>query len=504
MMMCKHNFLSHLCFFGRAFTNCLIVKSILCSLVFSFSVSSWGQMIGNPGYIPPSEPCFDPGNESFNTEYCRGRRKRQDRIETEEQRRSNWEEEDREYQREQEQLDRARQAEEDRIRDEQEARREAENALKEAQKEEERRNKQWEDREKRLKKKCEDLDDDLYQTQLDKRDKLRGYEDDFYKLEEEISGKKSDLTEKEIELQRTLDKFRTDSNAEIQRLKDQMKGQLEGLDGQIRGIEGAIDGIADEFVKLQVSEMDLFNAKQKSQNEAYIKCYELAQTNMLKKVEEYKQRANAGRLRRRRMSELFEGDSGSTSQQFNAMFERELNRCVNSEMAQRMSANQENDFQVMQDKIELQRSTLDEKREKLREEVEKLNTNERVEILNDFKERMETIADEFDRSSDRASKEAKQRREHFLKEIDSIKQRQARLLSRREEEMNIDARMRQKVDQCKQEQALNFFKTNKERQQAWMEQRQQQQQQILQNQQRQLEGLMKNRRSNNTTGGAVR
>ena len=485
----------NLCFFSSSFTKCLSVKSILCSLVFSFSVSIWGQTGMSPQpYYPPSEAADALNEERFKYQ------KEQDREAKAER------EEDREYQREQEQLDRIRQAEEDRIRAEQEARREAEQALEDARREEERKNRQWEDREKRLKEKCEDLDDDLYQTQLDKRDTLRGYEDDFYELEEEINTKKSELTEKKIELDKTLDDLRRQSNEAIQRLKDQMKGQLEGLDGQIRGIEGAIDGIADEFVKLQVSEMDLFNAKQKSQNEAYIKCYELAQTNMLKKIDEYKQRANVGRLRRSRMSELFEGDSGSTSQQFNAMFERELNRCVNSEMAQRMSANQENDFQVMQEKIELQRNTLDEKREKLKEEIEKLNTNKRVEVLNDFKERMETILDEFERSHDRASKEAKQRKEHFLKEIDSIKQRQARLLSRREEEMNIDARMRQKVDECNKEQMLNLFKTNKERQQAWMEQRQRQQQQILQNQQRQIEGLMRSRSNasgNNRSGAAA-
>ena len=140
--------------------------------------------------------------------------------------------------------------------------------------------------------------------------------------------------------------------------------------------------------------------------------------------------------------------------------------------------------------------------------MEQLNTDQKVKVLNDFKEKMETIIDEFEISHDRASDEAKQRREHALKEIDGIKQKQARLLSRREEEMNMDARMRQKVDQCNQEQALNFFKTNQERHQAWMEQRQKQQQQILQQQQQQVEGLMRSRSNSGKnglgTGGGVR
>ena len=46
------------------------------------------------------------------------------------------------------------------------------------------------------------------------------------------------------------------------------------------------------------------------------------------------------------------------------MFERELNRCVNSEVAQRMKENQKNDFQLMEDKIELQRKTLEGKKDK--------------------------------------------------------------------------------------------------------------------------------------------
>ncbi len=507
-MMYKNNFFRIL-FFNKnilfIFTKLIISSSLV--FCFSFSISTWSQTVEISldeynrinNNIPP---CFNDKHPDYPKKYCqqeREAREDQDQIEKlrfqhEEDDRER-EEDDREYQREQDKLDRVRQAEEDHIREQQEARREAEEAVEDARREEERKNRQWEDKEKELKEKCEDLDEDLYQAQLDKRDKLRDYENDFYGLEEEIKGKEAELTEKEIELDEALDGLRKSSNEQIQNLKDQMKGELAGLDQQIRRIEGAIDSIADGFIKLQEQEMDLFNLRRKSQNEAYIKCYDMTQTQMLKKLEEYKMRAATGTLRRRRISDLVDGDSGSTSQQFNAMFERELNRCVNSEVAQRMKENQKNDVQLMEDKIELQRKTLEGKKEKLLAEIKELNTNKKLAVLDEFKEKMENVLNEFEISYDRASDQAKNRREHALKEIEGIKQKQARLLGRREEEMNMDARLRQKVDQCNQEQALNLFKTNQERHKAWMEQRQKQQQQILQQQQQQVEGLLKSRKT---------
>ena len=515
------------------------MKFILYSLVFSFSVSSWGACTGSgsswtsslvssanfssqaacelaekdyskqpncwdssdsnkrvyesphcrsergeeDGYRSSSiPPCYNPEHPDYDSDYC-GQKRNNDA-----------------YEKDQDRLDRIRQAEEDRIREEREARKDAEQAVEDARREEERKNKQWETKEKELKDKCEGLDDRLYQAQLDKRDKLRDYENRFYEMEEDIKREEAQLTEDEIKLDDVLDNLRKNSEKEVQRLKDQMEGELAGLDQQIQRIEGAIDGIEDAFNKIKEQEMKLFYEKRKSQNEAYIKCYELTQTNVLKRVEEYRRRASTGQLRRQRMSDLIDGDSGSTSQQFNEEFNRELSRCVNSEVAQRMRVNQENDFQLIHETIELQRNSLEEKKQKLLAEIQELNTDKKVEVLNDFKERMETVVDEFERSHERANDQAKRRREHALSEINNIKQKQARELSRREEEMNMDARDRQKVDECHQEQALNFFKTNQERQQAWIERRRKQQQQTLQNQQRQIESLLKSRINN---GGAV-
>ena len=410
------------------------------------------------------------------------------------------EQQDREEQKEQEKQDRLREEQERLLRDELNARKEAQRALEQARREERRLNKELEDKEKALKDKCDDLDERLYEKGIAKRDMSRDYEDNFYREEQEIQRKKNEISEDEIKLNTVQDKLRRGTNKAKQTLQDEMKRELEGLEQQIKKIETGIDEILMKLNKLKTAEMDLFNKKLDVQNEAYITCYDQAQKQTQKLIEEYQKSSDSGQLQRQSMSKLFEGDEQNTARMFNARFEQALNRCLNTGAGKRMRQMQTRLLQTEQEKINLSRKTFEDRITKLRQEIKQLNTNKRVEVLERYKQQMETALEEFNIAYQKFFDDAQKRKLQVLKKIDTIKQRQARLLSRREQEMNMDARTRQKLEECKKEQYFNLFAANQKRQKAWMEQRQRQQQQILENQQRQVRSIMDSNRSRFSSG----
>ena len=458
----------------KAFYLRLCKLAILISFCFPVIASD-----SNPpwGFSQPfaTDPCAMREDGGYiNPNDCRAKQERERATEKTEQdrqtRQDEWDLEDRQRQ-ERERLEQVQQ----------EAEEQALRQAKEAEEAARRQEQDWVAKEKELKEKCEQAEDSLYAKLEEKKETVRSYDDNFFSIEERISQAKQDLTEDDIKLSEAKDRLRRESNQAVQELKDGLRGELDGrIDGQIRQMEAAIDQLSEAASQIQEAEMDLFNAKIKVKNQAYAGCYDIAVQETLKKREEYIGKARAGRLRRRTMDGLLSGGKSQTLNNFNAYFQQAINRCLNNQAQVLKNQDMEREIRTKEEKLELKRAQIKEKQDKIKAQIKELNTEKRLEVLTRFKEKMEEVVKEFNIAFERLSKTAKQRRKHTLAKINSFKQEQARVLARKEEEMDMDSRFRAKVTECQQEQALNLFKTNQERQQAWLKQRQQNQQRIFQ------------------------
>ncbi len=279
--------------------------------------------------------------------------------------------------------------------------------------------------------KCENAENEVKDALEEKDEKQSELEQDFYDLEEDITELEGKSAEEQTKIKTEIENFNRTANNNTQQLKEEMGKELKNIDVKVQQIQDTIGQLHDSLEKVEEDRLTAFYARRKQQNEFYSTCFgkALEQTEKVRMI--FYQRKRANTLRRRTLGDLARGGKTQTRNTFSGRFNQFLNLCLNNQAALLQKSNQENEYQLMVEKLNRREERIEQKIAELKTQIANLKSHGKAEILNRYKEKMQQEIQNFEQSYDSLTENYQTNSRQIINQIGKIKHQQASVLMNR-------------------------------------------------------------------------
>ena len=309
------------------------------------------------------------------------------------------------------------------------------------------------DKEEKCQKAAEAVEEEI----KDKKSEANDYEDKFHEKGQDITELEQKLSEKQVELREKINDLKKDSNENLQELKDDMGEAMKGLEDQVAQLTEKINELNTQLEKIEETRLTAYYARRKQQNEFYSKCFGQALTQAEANRKAFYARKQQRRVRRKSMGQLITGGTQQTKNEFSGKFNSYLHLCLNNEAALLEKQNMKDEYQLHLQKMARQEERAKKQIEGIKVQIQKLQTSDKAEVLNRFKQKMEAQLNNFNQSYDMLSKNYQALSQQTLQEIQKIKKLQAGYLMKRSQAVPQKSRNTLISEQCSQMDTFNLF-----------------------------------------------
>ena len=410
-------------------------------LLFSFKGISDGEE-KNPGDTPPSGVS--------DTDWLQFKKEESDRNQQNRDR-------DFEYRKSQEEARQERDAARERQRQATERRREEREQLKEIRDQAKEAQEKAEEAREKAQDKCDEAHDKVQEEMEAKKEEKEKWEEKFYDLEEKITDLEKENSEKQVEINEKIDELKKETHETIQEFKDEMGEELKAIDDKVQELQGSMAELADELYKIEETRLTAFYARRKQQNEFYSTCFTKALEQTEKERSQFFRRSRRGTLKRKNVGQLMEGGKKQTKNAFSNRFNSFLQLCLNNQAALLKKQNEKNEYLLTLEKLDRQEDRAKQKIAGIKTQIQNMKTTGKVEVMNQFKEKMQAQVNRFSQSYDSLTANHKKSAQQITQQIEKIKQQQAYALSNRAQAVPQETRSVLMVQKCEQMDTFNLF-----------------------------------------------
>ena len=318
--------------------------------------------------------------------------------------------------------------------------------------------------------KCEQAYEDVEKSLEDQKEEKQKWEDKFYDFESDITDLEKKHSEEQLKTTELLEKLKKDSAQNMQDLKDKKDKELKGIDrhtaNQIQSLEKALDSLNDALAKLEETRMTVFFNRRKQQNNNYSACFGQALQQTEAERSKFYAKKQRGTLRHKNLKSFVSGNKSKTKSTYNSRFQQLLNLCLNNEAAQLKKENEKKEYELTVTKLNMQEERVQKQMAKTKKKMKTLgeqSKHEKVDVLNQIKEKMQANLETFEESYDSITKKGKKRSEQILAEINKLKSRQSEMLVKRNQVVPQNKRAALVLKECQQtQQAFNLYPVQEE------------------------------------------
>ena len=316
---------------------------------------------------------------------------------------------------------------------------------------------------KDLQEQCRQADRDVVEALKDKQGEAREWEDKFHDSGRDITELEEKLSEQQVEIRNTLDKLKQESNNNVQELKDDMGRELKGIDAQVARVSEKIAELNRELEKVEDSRLDAYYARRKLQNGFYSQCFGEALSKAEKDRKVFYDKKRSRRAKRNSMGALMTGGKQQNKTVFSGQFNSYLHLCMNHQQALLAKQNMKNDYQLQMEKLKRAEERTQAQIGELRQQIQKLNTHDKAEVVARFKQKMEIALNNFNQTYEKITTNYQTSSQNAIQQIDKIKKIQASHLMKRAEAVPQKSRSMAISQQCQGQDMFNMFPKSENR-----------------------------------------
>ncbi len=310
---------------------------------------------------------------------------------------------------------------------------------------------------KDLEEKCRQANKDVEEELKDAQGEAKEWEEKFHDAGQDITKLEEKHSEQQVEIRENLDKLKQESNRNVQELKDDMGKEMKNIDAQVAQVSAKIADLNRQLEKVEDLRLTAYYARRKQQNEFYSQCFGQALTQAEAERAKFYKKKTHRRARRQNMGQLMTGGKQQNKAVFSGQFNSYLHLCLNNQSALLQKQNMKNEYQLTVEKLAREEERTQAQIEELKQQIQKLNTQDKAEVVARFKEKMEKALQAFNQNHELLTTNYQTSSQNTIKQIEEIKKQQANHLMRRSQAVPKEGRSTMISQQCQGQDVFNMF-----------------------------------------------